>query len=61
MEEKKTIYDLDLHQFLKVDSSTVVRRVPNGWIYYEIGENRPYALITSTFVPFNDEFETANK
>jgi hypothetical protein len=39
----KTIYDLELHEWVSVDELKV-RRVPGGWMY------------DKTFVPFDDEF-----
>jgi len=48
----KTIYDLELHETLK-DESTIycVTRVPGGWIY------RVSYKDTLIFVPYNNEFQ----
>lgn len=47
--EEKTIYDLKLHESIKVRGRLWVSRVPGGWLYEYLGS-------TSVFVPYNDEF-----
>ena len=52
----KTIFDLDLHESLTVqtnDNFLVINRVPGGWIYNSyIGGNS----VSAVFVPRHGEF-----
>ena len=48
---EKSIYELSLHELIKVKWSLYVTRVPGGWLYE--GPDDTYA----TFVPFNNEFQ----
>jgi len=48
----KTIYDLKLHEELKISPKIWVMRVPGGWIY-EHGS----APFRNLFVPYNVEFD----
>ena len=50
--EMKTIYDLKLHEELKISPKIWVMRVPGGWIY-EHGS----APFRNLFVPYNVEFD----
>ncbi len=52
MNEEKTIYDLKLHEQLKISTCIYVTRVPGGWLYdyYEDGQK------TACFVPYSNEF-----
>jgi len=55
MAEEKTIYDLDLHEFLSIDNANCIMRVPGGWIYLSLvlpSEGSSFGV----FVPFNNEF-----
>jgi len=57
--ETKNIYKLKLHDCVEINSepnSYYVIRVPGGFIYtlYRLD----YNSMTSTFVPFNNEFMT---
>lgn len=66
---KKNIYELLLHEcttindpnFKDPNSFTKITRVPGGWIYefHErvLGANEASNSISSTFVPYNDEFK----
>ena len=56
------IYKMNLHDVIVLDASTVVRRVPGGWIYVETmlakncyGKNTTNS--TSTFVAWVNEFQ----
>ena len=51
MEAKKDIMNLDLHEKVKIDSTTEVLKVKNGWIYlhYDLINNN--WLKQTTFVP----------
>lgn len=54
---KKTIYELDLHEYTELRGSNwefdyIVTRVPWGWLY------KGYRCEQEVFVPFNDEFLT---
>ena len=52
MFEMKTLYDLSLHDFLIVDDSLKIRRVPGGWNYeYLVGSQ-----IAIQYVKFDKEF-----
>lgn len=70
---EKTIYQLELHETLVVETidvannqeSTSVIRVPGGWIYKTIKltfRGSPLQTVTyqNVFVPFNDEFLETN-
>jgi len=52
---EKTIYDLRLHEILRVDKSVYVTRVPGGWIYHfwDFLDK----MDSMVFVPLNDEFK----
>lgn len=57
MEDKKSIYELELNERIKhVDKDTAgrtyIRRVPGGWVYTQV---IPKGM-SSCFVPFNKEF-----
>jgi len=53
--DKKTIYELELHECLLLED-TQITRVAGGWIYrYWDYENKDY-YTDSTFVPYNNEF-----
>jgi len=54
--EQNEIYKLKLHDSLTVNFYRVLR-VPGGWIYTYIKEEYP----TSTFVPFDDNFQNTDK
>lgn len=66
---KENIYELGLHEstliktqyFDDPNNFTKVTRVPGGWIYeiHErgLGEKEVSTSVTSTFVPYNDEFK----
>ncbi len=46
---------MQLHQHQRFDRHTSILRVPGGWIYefYDLGG----CVVSSSFVPFNDEFK----
>jgi hypothetical protein len=49
--EEKTIYDLKLHDRLRIDKYGInVLRVPGGWLYSLGGS------ASDVFVPYSDEF-----
>lgn len=52
----KNIYDLRLHEELDIGFRTTVKRVEGGWLYVIKGffKGAPH---TTTFVPFNNEFQ----
>lgn len=61
----KTIYDLKLHESLDVSenqrSETIIcKRVAGGWIYttFDYNTHNDRNVISSVFVPFNNEFQT---
>jgi hypothetical protein len=51
------LYDMKLHEFVKIDNKLTVMRVPGGWIYNRFGWDDGDVLRTSTFVPLNNEFQ----
>ncbi len=52
-DEEIDIYNMELHEQGKLDDCTVIQRVPFGWIYLTAFEGG----VTSTFVPYHDEFK----
>jgi len=61
---KKTIYDLKLHETLKVVCEIIgddghetyyITRVANGWLYRNV-----YVTNTTVFVPFDKEWDPAD-
>ncbi|WP_286755494.1 hypothetical protein [Roseivirga sp. UBA838] len=50
-EEKRSIYDLQLHE-AQLFGHLMVQRVPGGWVYFS---NDSSGL--STFVPYSGEFK----
>jgi len=63
-ENSKCIHQLELHEDMKVDEFTQVTRVPGGWLYHvlHLNDNHQQQMITgtTTFVPFNNEFNQAH-
>lgn len=55
MKKEKTIYDLELHESLRVDTAMVCVRVSGGWIYKFYNPDKGYTDIS--FVPYNNEFQ----
>jgi len=57
---EKTIYTIELHEKLTVHPTLDVMRVAGGWLYttksYETGNGT-----TTTFVPLDYEYQTANE
>ena len=54
----KTIYELDLHEILRIDKFNIVMRVPNGWNYRTTAMSTSgYITTSATFVPYNKEFK----
>lgn len=56
------IYDMQLHDKYTPNDTLEIVRVPGGWIYYKFGydtnsHGARVILRTSTFVPFNNEFQ----
>ena len=53
----KTIYELDLHEILRIDKFNIVMRVPNGWNYRTTAMSTSgYITTSATFVPYHKEF-----
>jgi hypothetical protein len=53
--KEKTIYDLKLHERMRLDGNLEVVRVPGGWLYFEahyskVWRLRFYKHSTTTFV-----------
>lgn len=58
-EKEKTIYDLELHEILviqtNIGSKIEITKIPGGWIYsFEYPGYRQCMIV---FVPFNNEFQ----
>lgn len=61
-EKLKTIYDLKLHEELRIDGTLTIQRVPGGWNYkyYEgfvNGYDIDWKLSNIIFVPYHNEFQ----
>lgn len=55
----KTIYDLKLHEFfVDPNRNLSVLRVAGGWLYKFWDFNKQDYYPQTTFVPFNNEFQT---
>jgi hypothetical protein len=52
MEKEKTIYDLELHETLKIANDMYVYKVPGGWIYQIICDDE----VSCVFVPYGQEY-----
>lgn len=53
---ENNIYNLELHEVTVITNGLHVTRVPGGWIYESFIDE---VSISSTFVPFNNEFQSA--
>ena len=60
MNKEKTIYDLKLHEDMRIDiegtpdgATWEVIRVPGGWLYHLWRDGNK---ISDNFVPYNNEF-----
>lgn len=51
----KTIYNLELHEFLDTDGMSICR-VPGGWIYRFWDYIKKDYNDSNVFVPYNNEF-----
>lgn len=52
------LYSMDLHQNLAFDCGTIwlqIVRVPGGWTYTSI--DKGHQIMSSAFVPFDNEFQ----
>ena len=57
MEGNSIIYDLGLHQTVRIDNYLDVQRVPGGWIYKSYTESDSgFLQVSSCFVRFDNEF-----
>jgi len=59
MKKIKDIYKMELWQVENVNCFVNVMRVPGGWVcmFYETGSDGNEYLKTTTFIPFNGEFQ----
>lgn len=57
MQDEENIYDLKLHETIALDRWNDILRVPGGWIYKEWSGDADNPFVTTTFVPFNNEFK----
>lgn len=54
---EKTIYNLKLHEKMRIDSNMYIMRVASGWLYsYCPGGSNPNFKIAH-FVPFDNKFQ----
>lgn len=60
MQENKSIYDLELHESVKVETAgfeeLAVTRVPGGWLYMYYRSTSYGTGMTSSFVPYDNSF-----
>jgi len=61
MTDKKSIYELGLHESMQVTTDTTVMRVAGGWIYTTLavsrGGNKVHLeQMNQVFVPYHKEF-----
>lgn len=63
--DKSLWYKMDLNEVLTIEESNSailaerVRRVPGGWVYMSI--DKSHNLLSSTFIPFDNEFQESNQ
>ena len=55
----KSIYDIELHEFIDFVGDYRIRRVPGGWNYEYLDEK--YNTVCCQFVSYSDEFNEAKK
>lgn len=51
---EKSIYDLKLHESVRLPMGMDILRVPGGWIY-NVWDNEKDLALSGTFVPYSDE------
>lgn len=51
------LYEMKLHEVIKIDDKISAMRVPGGWVYNRFGWDDESVLRTSVFVPFDNEFQ----
>lgn len=56
MSKQPSIYNLKLHESVKIKSGHSVTRVPGGWLYENFDEDKG-VITSSTFVRFDNEFQ----
>ena len=52
----KDIYKLKLNEIIDIGDDTIVRRVPNGWIYKYKEYYSAGPLCCMIFIPYHEEF-----
>lgn len=58
--DKYTIYDMELHDEMRVTDNIHATRVPGGWIYTTSRQSGiGKVAINVCFVPFNNEFQSS--
>lgn len=55
MEENTDIYQMELHEQIKIRVGLYITRVPGGWMY------GAFLASFEIFVPYNDEFNETEK
>jgi len=56
-----TIYDMQLHDEIKIEKNVYVLRVAGGWIYrYEASDGVDGWNIETQFVPYDNEFQKSD-
>ena len=56
MKEKKSVYDMELHDMVKINDGLMIFRVSGGWIYAFNNCNEYGNSISTCFVPYSTEF-----
>jgi len=51
------IYRMELHETIKIDNFTEVKRVPGGWLYIIRMMFGSEPVLTTTFIPWHNEFQ----
>ena len=54
------LFAMKLHEQINITNDLAVVRVPGGWLY-TFWESAPNSGVTTTFVPFCDEFHPTKK
>lgn len=48
---------MELHETIKIDNFTEVKRVPGGWLYIIRMMFGSEPVLTTTFIPWHNEFQ----
>lgn len=61
-EKLKTIYNLELHEELRISDDLIIQRIPGGWNYKYFKGNFDrdwidWTLFQIIFIPYHNEFQ----